>query len=379
MDLSLTERQEMLKSAVASFLDREAPKQTLVAWEAAGVHLPNEVFEQIASLGWLGMAIPTEYGGAGGSLTDTAVVFEEFGKGPLPGPFFASAVLAGQIVLAGGTEDQKREILPAIAEGTTVLVPAIEDPRTKWGPRAVTMAAGRRDGDLLLSGVKPFVYDATGATHFLCAVRTGESGGADAAGISFVVVDRNDPGVTVRPLPGFLTGVCEVRFDGVAVPESAILGAPGGAWPALDRALIKALPVLCAYQVGSCQRIFDMSVEYSRTRIQFGQPIGRFQRVQDHIINIVNPLDAARLTTYEALWKVDAGRPPEASVYLARAVTAEGHYTACNFAHEVHAGIGVSWEYGLNLHTRLSRSLYKYLGDPKYYRRRLADQVVAAT
>ncbi len=116
-----------------------------------------------------------------------------------------------------------------------------------------------------------------------------------------------------------------------------------------------------------------MSVEYSRTRIQFGVPIGRFQRVQDHIVRLVNHLDAARWTTYEALWKLDSGRPAADSVHLAKAVTAESHMEACNAAHEVHAGIGSSHEYGLTPHTQLSRTLFNYLGDPKWHKRRMAD------
>ena len=144
-------------------------------------------------------------------------------------------------------------------------------------------------------------------------------------------------------------------------------------WAALTRAMERALPVLCAYQVGSCQAVFEMSVEYSRTRIQFGVPIGRFQRVQDHIVRLVNHLDAARWTTYEALWKLDGGTPAADSVHLAKAVTAESHMEACNAAHEVHAGIGSSHEYGLTPHTQLSRTLFNYLGDPKWHKRRMAD------
>jgi alkylation response protein AidB-like acyl-CoA dehydrogenase len=134
----------------------------------------------------------------------------------------------------------------------------------------------------------------------------------------------------------------------------------------------RALPILCAYQVGSSQAIFEMSVEYSQTRVQFGVPIGRFQRVQDHIIQLVNHLDAARWTTWEAIWKLDAGRPAVASVHMAKAVTAEAHIEACNAAHEVHAGIGSSLEYGLVPHTQLSRTLFNYLGDPKWHKRQMA-------
>ena len=116
-----------------------------------------------------------------------------------------------------------------------------------------------------------------------------------------------------------------------------------------------------------------MSVAYSRTRHQFSQPIGRFQRVQDHIIGAVNHLDAARWTTYEALWKLDSGRDARSSVHLAKAVTSEAYLKVCAGGHEVHAGVGVMREYGLTLHTQRSRTLYHYLGDARYHRRRLAD------
>jgi alkylation response protein AidB-like acyl-CoA dehydrogenase len=107
--------------------------------------------------------------------------------------------------------------------------------------------------------------------------------------------------------------------------------------------------------------------------MQFGTPIGRFQRVQDHVINLVNQLDAARWTTYEALWKLDTDKPAADSIHLAKAVGSEAYYQACNHAHEVHAGVGSMTEYGLTLHTTASRTLYHYLGDPLYHRRLLAE------
>ncbi|MXW23311.1 MAG: hypothetical protein F4Z96_01290, partial [Chloroflexi bacterium] len=138
-----------------------------------------------------------------------------------------------------------------------------------------------------------------------------------------------------------------------------------------------ATPVLCAYQVGGGQAAFDMAVAYSRERRQFGQPIGRFQHVQNHIIQLVNHVDASRWTTYEALWRLDEGKSGgEVASHLAKAVTSEGFVQAVNFSHEVHAGVGVMHEYGLTLYTQLSRSLYHQLGSPRWHRRRLGDLLV---
>ena len=175
----------------------------------------------------------------------------------------------------------------------------------------------------------------------------------------------------MRNLDGFMTGMCEVTFAGVRVSGGDLIGVAGDAWNALERAMLAAIPVLCAYKVGGCRAVLEMSTTYARERTQFGQIIGRFQRVQDHVIHIVNYLDAARWTTYEALWKLDSGADAAASSHVAKSVASESYMRACDFAHEVHAGIGVVREYGLTLHTKMSRSLYHCLGAPRQHRQRL--------
>ena len=372
MDLSLNQAQEMLKAAAQDFIQREYPKEKLLELENTGTGCTPDLWERAAALGWLGMPIPTEYGGEGLSLTDTAVLFQELGRGPVLGPHFSSGVLGSLLLMEGGSETQKREWLPQVCQGSMVLAAAIGEPDRSWGSGTVQMTPVQRNGDYVLNGTKLFVQDAGMATHLVCGVRTGQSG--DAVGL--LLVDANLPGVVVRTLPGFIGQTSEIIFDNVAVPSSNLLGeVTEGGWQTLEAALQKALPVLCAYQVGGCEAVFEMSVAYSRTRVQFGTPVGRFQRVQDHIINLVNYLDAARWTTYEALWKLDTNRPARDAVHLAKAVTAEGHYQACNYAHEVHAGVGSMLEYGLAMHTKMSRTLYSYLGDPRYHRRQLADAI----
>jgi alkylation response protein AidB-like acyl-CoA dehydrogenase len=374
MDLGLTEAQEILKTTAANFIGQEYPKETVIALESTPTGMTPELFRKVAELGWLGIVIPEAYGGEGHSCTDAAVLFEELGRGPVPGPYFSSGVLGALTVLHGGTEAQKHAILPQVASGERVLSLAVTEPHYGWRPETVQMRASLRGGSYTLNGVKLFVHDAQAATHLICAVRTSPSSNGASSGITLLVVDAKTPGVTIRTLPGWMGQVDEVRFTNVQVAATAVLGGTEGqGWETLEAAALQAIPILCAYQVGSCQTVFDMAVAYSRTRVQFGQPIGRFQRVQDHIINIVNNLDAARWTTYEALWKLDTGRPAAASVHLAKAVTSEAYLKVCDSGHEVHAGVGVIREYGLTLHTQRSRTLYHLLGEPRYHRRRLAD------
>ncbi len=363
MDLSLTEEQELLRRVTRDFVQREFPKETIIQLVEDREDTTPDLWGRAREMGWLGMLTPAEFGGSGNSYTDAAVVFEELGRGPVPGPFFSSGVLASLLVQEAGSDDQKREFLPGISTGELAFGIAITEPDYGWTPASVGMTLTPNNGSFTVSGTKLFVQDAHSATHFICAVRQGSK-------VVFAVIGAGEGGVTVRALDGFMTSMYEVTFDNVALQSTSIL-AKG--WTALERTLIKALPILCAYQVGGMQTVFDMAVEHSRTRVQFGRPIGRFQRVQDHIVRLINHLDAARWTTYEALWKLDTGRSPDSSVHMAKAITAEAYVKACDAAHEVLAGIGVDKGYGLTLHTQMSRTLYSYLGEPKHHKQKLGD------
>jgi alkylation response protein AidB-like acyl-CoA dehydrogenase len=370
VDLALTEPQELLRASARSFVEREAPRHALVAAQRDGVGLATQLWRKAAALGWPGILVPAEYGGSEGSLTDAAVLFEELGRGPVPGPFFSSAVLGALTVQEAATPAQRGAILPAVAQGESVLTVAITEPGGSWGPQGITLRARRTGERYRLDGVKLFVSDAIVATQLIVAVRTGDGAGD----LGLLLLDTSTPGVRARRLPGFLSWQDEVTFEGVEVPAAALLGESAtGGWSALERALQRAWPVLCSSMVGGCQAVFEMSVAHSQQRVQFGVPIGRFQRVQDHVIRLVNHLDAARWTTAEALWKLDTGRPAVDAVHLAKAVSSEGYLEAGNAAHEVHAGQGSLTEYGLAAHTQMSRTLFAYLGDPRWHKRRMAD------
>lgn len=373
MDLSLTETQQLLKSGVEDFIARESQREAIIDVVQTETGYSQDAWKTAADIGWLGMAIPEKYGGSGSSVTDLAVVYEALGYGPVPGPFFSSGVFSAYTLLALGDEPQRSEYLPRIASGDAVFAMAITEPDWAWGVAGIQMTVERRGNSYGLNGTKLFVYDAITADYLITAVRTGDN----PTDIGFLIVDTKDPGVSIRRIEGFLTTECEVTFDNVDVPGDALLGGSAHALSGFETALRYSTPVLCAYKVGGAQAVYDMSVEYSRERVQFGQPVGRFQHVQNHIVQLVNHLDSARWSTYEALWKIDARKPDaDISVHLAKVVTSEGFVEATNYAHEVHAGVGVMREYGLSLYTQLSRSLYHSLGDPKYHRRRLADLIV---
>lgn len=366
MDLSLDDTQQLIQESARDFVRNACNRDVLLRLDRNPAETMSLLWPKIAELGWTGMAIPEQYGGTGNSMTDVAVLFEELGTGPVPGPLFSSAVLAAHILLQAASSAQKQAWLPAISSGERVFALALTEAHYGWSPEQVRMAARQDGSSLSVSGTKVMVHDAIHATDLLVPVRID---GASAH--SLLRVGARSKGVSIRALDGFLSAVSEVAFDDVRVSKDDIVGEPGAAWDAMQRALLRAVAVLCAYKVGGCRAVFGMSVEYSRERSQFGQAIGRFQRVQDHVIQIVNHLDSARWTTYEALYKVDSGLDAAASVHMAKSVASESYMRACDFAHEVHAGIGVVREYGLTLHTKMSRTLYHCLGSPKTHRRQL--------
>lgn len=371
MDLSLNDTQVMLQKTVEDFIARDANRDKLIELQQTPRGYSDEIWRTASELGWVGMMIPEQYGGGGSDFATTAAVYEALGKGPVPGPMFTSGILCGQIILQAGSEEQKKEYLPSIANGDIVVAFAMTEPDYQWGPAGVRLRPTESGDQYTLNGTKLFVYDGHVADWVITAVRTGD--GPDD--ISLLMVDAKAPGVTTRKLDGFTTSESEVTFNNVKVPKSNVLGKVNGSKAALDRALLYATPILCAYKVGGAQAVWEMAVQYSRDRVQFGRPIGRFQFVQNHIVHLVNHLDAARWTTNEVLWKLDTGQDARIGVHLAKALASEGYRKACDFSHEVHAGTGVMREYGLTLYTRGSRSLYAALGDPRYHRKQIANLI----
>jgi len=243
MDLSLSSDQVLVRNVARDFVKGQAPKEMLVNLDKQGVSFPQDVWNQAAAMGWLGSLIPSDYGGEGNSILDTAIIFEELGRGPVPGPFFESGVLSALTILEGGDESQKRDMLPTIASGQRIFVTAIMDPAPRWGPEGVKMQAVASGGDYVLNGAKAFVHHAAHADSFLVAARTG---GADGP-ITLFVVDKSMAGVDTEDFNnGTMTGFGAVNLNNVKVPGSAVLGQVGQGWNILERALVRGLPVLCA-------------------------------------------------------------------------------------------------------------------------------------
>lgn len=364
MDLGLSESEQLLGDAAQAFMARQADRRRLIELQDTAPGFDRSWVGPMAEAGWLGLLVPPEAGGGGARALEAAVVYEELGRGPLPGPFFSSAVLAALLIGTAAPSADRDEVLADLASGRALVAVALSEPGRSWqGVGGSTMTVAPTGGPL--DGVKTFVPHAAGATHLLVGVRVAGQPG-------FALVPADHPGVTITGLAGFLAWNDVVELRGAAV-ERRHLFTPAGGPAALEVAMATAGAVLAAFQVGGCGTLLDLSLEYASSRVQFGTPIGRFQRVQDHLVRIVNALDAARWTTYEALWRIDSGADGRAAAHMAQAVASEAYFEAANAAHEVHAGIGSDPLFGLTLFTAMSRSLHDYLGSPAWHRRQMVD------
>lgn len=366
MDLRFSEEQIMLQDVVARFVQQKAPETEVPRWFQSGDTFRPDLFRQIADIGWVGMCTPESLGGGGFGTMDAGIVFEQLGRAPFPGPLFTTSILVPRLLSELANKDQQSRFIPPTCRGEMVWAVGLSDSGRRFSKNDITLRAEDAKSGVVLSGKKHFVHDASAADHLLCTAVSDQ-------GLILVAVDLSREGVSITAHEGFLNSLFDVEFDQFAIGEEDVISRSVSCWENIEVALEVTLPILSAYKVGACQRVFEMTVDYTNERVVFGQPIGRFQRVQDHVVELTNHLDAARWMTYEALWKVDSDRPYKAAVHEAKALASESYYQVCNYANMVFAGPGTSMEHPLVPHTITSRTLYQFLGDPNYHKEKMMD------
>ncbi len=376
MNFGFTEEQEALREATRKFLDNECPTTFVRKMMADDTAHATELWRKIAELGWLGIIVPEEFGGSGGSFLDLVVILEETGKSLLPGPFFASALLGTTAVLAGGSAAQKSALLPQVVEGNQTLTLALAEKSGRYDATGVTLAAKSKGNDFVLSGEKLFVPDAHVADQLIVATRSAQSNNPED-GITLFLVDAKAPGVTITQLKtvDMTRRQCHVAFQDVAVASTQVVGEVGKGWPLLHRVLNQAVAGLCAEMVGTGQKALDMAVAYAKERVQFGKPIGSFQAVKHKCVDMMVQVENARSLTYYAAWTVDENVPEaNQAVPMAKAYCSDMCKTVTSEAIQVHGGIGFTWEHDMHLFYRRGLASEAAFGSAPVHR-----EVVAQT
>jgi 3-oxocholest-4-en-26-oyl-CoA dehydrogenase beta subunit len=376
IDLTLDDHQVMLQRSANELFRKRYPSDVVRAIEEGGLGYSPEGWRELAGLGWLGICFPERYGGGGGGFLDLYPIYEEMGRFLVPSPHLDTVAVAGEIILTSGTEEQRRALLPEIAQGTCIISPAILEGDGSFGFDSITCSAERRGGDFVIRGTKLLVPYARSADHFLGAVRTVDATGAED--ISLLLVDAQADGITCEEIPNIAGhALYAVTFDEVVTPAAHLVGTEGRGWAPLSEATLKAAVLQTATIVGAARAVLDMTNQYAKDREQFGGPIGRYQAVQYLVTDILIDMHRADLLTKQAAFRIDAGKPfaREAALAVAFGKRAAAHLH--RQAHEVHAGVAFILEHDLSLYSRRSKFWENHLGDARYYEERVADSIVA--
>lgn len=374
MNFAFSEEQEMLRQTVRRFLDTKAPSSVVRSLMETDDGFDPGLWQEIAAQGWQAMAIPEEYGGAGFTFLEQGILMEEMGRTLFPVPYLSSVVLAADLILRAGTEEQKQELLPGIASGERRVALAHLEETGRWDAAGITMPAKRDGSDLILNGIKSFVLDGHTADTLLVAVRTANGGGDDD--VALVVVDGAADGVTRRRLEtmDMTRKQAEIVFDGVRVPESAVLGSAG--WGDLEGTIARAVVALAFEQVGGAQKCLEMSVAYAKERVQFGRPIGSFQAIKHKCADMLVKVESSKSAAYYAGWAVaeDSDEVPMVAP-LAKSYCSEAYFFCAAENIQIHGGIGFTWEHDAHLYFKRAKTDELLFGTPAQHRAVLADRL----
>jgi alkylation response protein AidB-like acyl-CoA dehydrogenase len=372
MKLTLTEEQEMLRKTARDFLADKCSKQFVKEMEESETGYSRELWQEMAELGWMGLAFPGRYGGGDMSFLDLAVLLEEMGRACLPGPFFSTVVLGGLSILDVGSEEQKQEYLPKLIRGEKIFTLALTEPGYhNYDASSVTVEATRDDDNYIISGTKLFVPDAHIADYLLCVARTKPKNG-----ITIFLADAKSPGIKYAVLKTMAGDkLCEVVFDQMPVPKANILGQLNQGRSAVQRIMQRAAVGKCCEMVGNVQRVLEMTVDYAKERKQFDRPIGSFQVIQHYCADMATDVDSARFSTYQAAWMLSEGLPCTKEVAIAKAWIGEASQRIFALAHQIHGAIGVTIEHDLHYYTRRAKAAELAFGDADFYREVVAREM----
>ncbi len=361
-----TDEQRQLRTAVRKFSAEnfgEAAARRLMESEP---RFDRGVWRRLGSeLGVLGMAVPEDDGGVGGSLVDQAVAVEEFGAALACGPLFGTVYLAIPALVACPPGAARDELLAALVEGERTAAVAVADRAGSFDPERVTVTA---DGEIL-SGTAERIVDADAADELLVAA-TGPDG------VSLYAVDANGPGVLRTPLAtmDLTRPQADIEFSGA---PARLLAGPGDAERVITRALQVGSALLAVEQVGAAQHLLDLSVEYAKSRLQFGRQIGSFQAVKHRLADMLVDLEHARSAAYSAVWALaDGSDDPALVASIAQALASAAFSRIAADTIQVHGGIGFTWEHQAHLYFKRAATDAALLGSAEQHRDRVAELVL---
>jgi alkylation response protein AidB-like acyl-CoA dehydrogenase len=376
MDFEFSDDQVMLRGLMREFLSEQCPPSHVRAMMDDPLGYDRELYRRLIQLGIV--PFPEEYGGAGLGMVEQAIVLEEMGRIPYPGPYFATVLLAGSAIAQSGDQRAQARYLPDICTGDLTMSLAFVEEGAIWGPEEIGLTLRREGAGYRLSGVKRFVPFGQAVELILVAARSAGLRGAE--GISLVAVPAKSPGLVIEPevMMDLTSKTATLRFEDVQVPPDNLIGEEGTAWPILEATLRRAAVGASAEMLGASRKALEMSVDYAKVRRQFGQYIGQFQAIKHKLAEMLEMVENAHAAVYYAAWALDAGAPDAAlAASVAKSTVNVAARRVCGEAIQVHGGIGFTWEYDLHLYFKRAKHLEPLYGDTEYHRERVLQEVLA--
>jgi len=374
MDFSLTEEQQMLKDSVERFVDKEYGFDARQALVATAVGFSEEHWQTMAELGWLGIPFAEELGGFGGSAVDSAIIMESFGRGLMLEPYLATVVLGGNLLARAGSAEQQEQLLPVLMEGKLKLALAYYEGQARYDLANVLTRAEAVDGGFVITGKKGVVLHGAVADQLIVSARTAGSQ-SEQVGVSLFLVDRSAPGVSLRPytmvdgLPG-----AELTLAGIGVGPEAVVGSLDHGLEPLEWALDYGISALCAEAVGCMDRLQELTLEYLKTRQQFGVPIGRFQALQHRMAEVFMACEQARSFSYLAAARVEStGAERRRALSAAKVFIGKAGRLVGQEAVQLHGGIGCTDELNVPHYFKLLTAINAWFGDESHHLGRFAE------
>ncbi|WP_342709029.1 acyl-CoA dehydrogenase family protein [Bradyrhizobium sp. B124] len=369
MNFDFSDEQKQMRDEARKYLAEQCPPKAVREVLDGKVPYDKALWKGLAEMGFLGVAIPEKFGGAGAGHLELCVIAEEMGRALAPVPFSSTVYLAAEAILIAGSDMQKQKWLPKIASGDAIGTLALFEGKGNPSPKAVKVTANGG----VLNGVKKPVADGAIADFAVVAARAGSSG--RESDISLFIVDLKAGGVAVKSLTNIdLTrGQAEITFkDAKAEP----LGAAGEGWSVITQVLDRAAVLMAFEQVGGADRALEMGRDYALDRIAFGRPIGSFQAVKHMLADMYVSATLARSNCYYGAWALstNAGELPEAAAAARISATQAFQHCAKNNI-QVHGGMGFTWEFDCHMYYRRANAVALGLGSLSYWEDALIDRM----
>lgn len=364
-----TEEQELIRSTARHFLEERLGLEKVREVMMSDEGFDRVLWKEMADLGWTGLAIAGEHGGSGLSPVEMGVLVEEMGRLVTPGPFFASAVLATTVIEEVATTEQRDELLLALASGERIATLAIYERARDWSPNRPVTSATRTDDGWVIDGAKRSVLSGSEVDTILVTASTED-------GVGVFAVDASAEGVETRrePVLDPTRRQASVSFDSVVVDAGSRLG-EGDVASGLRRALAMASAFLACEQVGGAQKCMEMSVDYAKSRYQFGRPIGSYQAIKHRCANMLMKVEHAKSAAYYAVRVTDDPEELMVAAPLAASVASEAYVWVAGENIQVHGGIGFTWEHDAHIFLKRAKASSLLVGSPRYQRDRLGEAI----